>query len=124
MECVAGPLMTLLWNNKKAYPFKPSGGLIQGDPLSPYLFVLCLERLCQQIEMSFASKEWKPINLSWSGPKVTHIFFVNDLILFAEASVPQIWVIRKVIERFCVASGQKVSLEKFKKKFQIMCLRT
>lgn len=34
--------------------------------------------------------------------------------LFAEASVLQIKVIRKVLENFCHASGQKVSLEKSK----------
>lgn len=59
-----------------------------------------------------ASKEWKPICLSRGGPKLSHICFADDLILFAEASVSQIRVIRKVLERFCVASGQKVSLEK------------
>jgi len=114
MKCVAGPSMTLLWNGEKADPFKPARGLRQGDPLSPYLFVLCMERLCHQIEISVASKEWKPINLSLGGPKLSHICFADDLILFAEASVAQIRVIRQVLERFCVASGQKVSLEKSK----------
>ncbi|CAA7012924.1 unnamed protein product [Microthlaspi erraticum] len=40
--------------------------------------------------------------------------FADDLILFAEAFVAQIRVIRAVLERFCEASGQKVSLEKSK----------
>ena len=71
-----------------------------------------MERLCHQIELSVANKEWKPINLSRGGPSVSHICFADDLILFAEASVAQIRVIRKVVENFCGASGQKVSLEK------------
>lgn len=114
MQCVTEPVMTLLWNGEKTEPFKPSRGLRQGDPLSPYLFVLCLERLCHQIEFSVASKEWKPISLSRGGPKLSHVCFADDLILFAEASVSQIKVIRKVLERFCMISGQKVSLEKSK----------
>ncbi|KAG7555110.1 Reverse transcriptase domain [Arabidopsis suecica] len=114
MQCVSGPSMSLLWNGEKTEAFTPSRGLRQGDPLSPYLFVMCLERLCHLIEMSVDCKEWKPISLSRGGPKLSHICFADDLILFAEASVAQVQVIRKVLERFCVASGQKVSLEKSK----------
>lgn len=99
---------------EKTDSFKPARGLRQGDPLSPYLFVMCLERLCHLIETAVDAKEWKPISLSRGGPKLSHICFADDLILFAEASVNQIRVIRKVLERFCTASGQKVSLEKSK----------
>ena len=80
--------------------------------MSPYLFVLCMERLCHQFDLSVAKKEWKPISLSRGGPALSHVCFADDLILFAEASISQIRVIRKVLERCCGASGQKVSLEK------------
>lgn len=46
------------------------------------------------------------------GVELSHICFADDLILFAEASISQIRIIRKVLERFCEVSGQKVSLEK------------
>ena len=59
-------------------------------------------------------KRWKPIKLSRGGPELSHICFADDLILFAEASVTQVRVIRKVLEKFCKASGQKVSLPKSK----------
>lgn len=106
--------MTVLWNGEQTESFRPARGLRQGDPLSPYLFVLCLERLCHQIELSVADKAWKPISLSRGGPKLSHICFADDLILFAEASVSQVRIIRKVLEKFCKASGQEVSLEKSK----------
>lgn len=81
-----------------------------------------MERLCHLIEHSIDLKEWKPISLSRGGPKLSHICFVDDLILFTEASVAQIRVIKRVLERFCVASGQKLSLEKSKIFSQIMCI--
>ena len=112
MECVTNPGMSLLWNGERTESFTPQRGLRQGDPLSPYLFVLCMERLCHQIEFAVANKEWKPIRLSRGGPSLSHVCFADDLILFAEASIAQIRVIRKVLERFCGASGQKVNLEK------------
>nr|ABW81175.1 non-LTR retrotransposon transposase [Arabidopsis cebennensis] len=114
MKCVKEPAMTVLWNGEKTESFIPSRGLRQGDPLSPYLFVLCLERLCHQIDLAVGTKEWKPISMSRGGPLLSHICFADDLILFAEASVAQIRVVRKVLEKFCIASGQKVSLEKSK----------
>lgn len=114
MKCVTGPSMTVLWNGEQTEAFQPSRGLRQGDPLSLYLFVLCLERLCHLIELSTRHKEWKPISISRGGPKLSHICFADDLILFAEASISQIRIMRRVLEKFCVASGQKVNLEKSK----------
>lgn len=114
MECVSGPSMSILWNGEKTESFKPLRGLRQGDLLSPYLFVLCMERLCHLIDEAVEDKKWKPIRLSRGGPKLSHICFADDLIRFAEASVSQIRVIRSVLEMFCSASGQKVSLSKSK----------
>lgn len=114
MKCVTGASMNILWNGERTEAFTPSRGLRQGDPLSPYLFVLCIERLCHMIDSSINAKEWKPICLSRGGPQLSHICFADDLILFAEASVKQIRIIRRVLETFCATSGQKVSLEKSK----------
>lgn len=105
MQCVTGPEMNLLWNGERTSSFKPMRGLRQGDPLSPYLFVLCMERLCHMIDRSVMEKKWKPISLSRGGPKLSHVCFADDLILFAEASVSQISIIRQTLEGFCNASG-------------------
>ncbi|KAL9816790.1 putative reverse transcriptase domain, ribonuclease H domain, ribonuclease H-like superfamily [Arabidopsis thaliana] len=73
-----------------------------------------MERLCHMINRSILDKKWKPISICRGGPKLSHICFADDLILFAEASVSQIRIIRRVLETFCRASGQKVNLEKSK----------
>ena len=39
-------------------------------------------------------------------------FFANDIVLFAEASVVQMSIIKKCLDKFCLWSGQKVSFEK------------
>ncbi|XP_062021310.1 uncharacterized protein LOC133737845 [Rosa rugosa] len=55
---------------------------------------------------------WKPVKISRNGPAVSHLFFADDLILFAEASIPQAEVMRSCIDCFCLNSGQEVSFEK------------
>lgn len=60
-----------------------------GDALSPYFFVLCVERLNQLIKKSVEEGRWKGICLSKQGPVLTHLCFVDDLVLLAEASMDQ-----------------------------------
>lgn len=84
----------------------------QGDPLSPYLFVLCMEKLSHLINYQVAQRKWKPVKASRNGPAISHLFFADDLILFAEASVSQTDVMRECLDCFCANSGQEVSYEK------------
>ena len=85
-------------------------GVRQGDPLWPYIFVLCIERLNHIIEEAVANEEWKLVFVSKNGPHLSNLFFTDDLILFGEASSAQASVINGCLNRFCEASGKKVSL--------------
>lgn len=112
MQCVTSPSMRLLWNGEQTDPFTPSPVIRQGDPLSPYLFVLCMERLNQIIEEAVIQGHWKPIYASRGGPLLSNLFFADDIMLFAEATTEQASILSSCLHRFCLASGQKVSLQK------------
>lgn len=49
MHCVSTSKLSLIWNGARLPPFAPTRGLRQGDPLSPYIFVLCMEKLSHAI---------------------------------------------------------------------------
>ncbi|KAL4343532.1 hypothetical protein AHAS_Ahas11G0087800 [Arachis hypogaea] len=104
--------MRVLWNGEELDEFFPSRGIRQGDPLSPYIFVLCIERLSQLVNAAVDHGFWKPIKLNRDGSKLSHLCFADDLILFAEANLQQVDIIKKFLKAFCDSSGQKISNEK------------
>ena len=61
MRCITSTTLNVLWNSNKTSEFKPSIGLHQGDPLSPYLFVLCMDKFSHIICDVVAKKRWNPI---------------------------------------------------------------
>lgn len=101
--------MAIAWRGGYSESFKPSRGIRQGDPISPYLFVLCIERLALAIQDACSSGEWKPFSIGRPGVLLSHLLFADDVVLFSEASVDQALLIDGILGRFCSASGQKVS---------------
>ncbi|KAG8389521.1 hypothetical protein BUALT_Bualt02G0238000 [Buddleja alternifolia] len=112
MSCVESAHLQILWNGEPLEPFAPRCGLRQGDPLSPYLFVLCMERLSYLIEEKVNNKVWDPISFGRNGPCISHMFFADDIILAAKANEKSARSIQKTLDFFCKASGLKVSLAK------------
>ncbi|KAL4367435.1 hypothetical protein GQ457_05G028150 [Hibiscus cannabinus] len=93
MVCVRSVSMQVIWNGNVTDCFAPSHGIRQGGPLSPYLFVISMERLSHAINMRVDSSLWKGIQLSHSDPSLSHLFFADDLVLFAKASFSHLGVI-------------------------------
>lgn len=78
--------ISIILNGKNLEWFSPSRGICQGNAISPYLFVLCMERLEHLIDEVVLDDKWTPIKLTLNGPPLSHLFFADDLSLFAEAS--------------------------------------
>ncbi|XP_074314431.1 uncharacterized protein LOC141649645 [Silene latifolia] len=109
MECVSSARMQILWNGEPTEQFTPTRGVRQGDPLSSYLFVMCLEKLQQAIDQEVRNNNWKPIIICRNGPQITNLFFADDMVLFGEATEEQAVVMKHVLDNFCLASGEKIS---------------
>ena len=114
MSCVTTTSISTLfnWGGGALDAFQPSRQLRQGDPLLPYLFMLCMEVLGALIEGKCREKLWNPIKASQGGPTFSHVFFANDLMLFTKPDRKNCVSIKEVLDSFCELLGQKVSGEK------------
>ena len=112
MHCITSSSLNVLWNGTPTSDFQPSRGLRQGDPLSPYLFVACMERLTQLIESMSLAGQWTAFPVTCNGVRISHLMFADDVVLFGVASKTQALVIKDVLDTFCAWSGQRVSKHK------------
>lgn len=89
--------------------------------LSPYLFVLCMEKLSHLIIDVVDNGHWDCLRTGRYGPKIPHLMFDDDVLLFGKASEQQIVRIKDVLDTFCESNGQKFTYEKssilFSKKY-------
>lgn len=114
MSCVSSTSTSILFNGGTLEPFLPSKGIRQGNPLSSYLFILCMEVLGRIIEDKCTKGIWKPIRALASGPAFLHLFTANNLVLFARVDAINCQCVKESLEDFCMISGQKINSLKSK----------
>ncbi len=86
MECVMSPSFSVMVNGDPTGYIKPSRGLRQGDPLSPYLFLICAEGLSALMRKAEQDNVIRGISICRGGTRVSHLFFADDSIIFCRAS--------------------------------------
>lgn len=111
-HCISSPSFKILWNGDRTDSFCSSRGIRQGDPLSPYLFVLCMDVPFHIISDRVSGGMWKPMRAERNGPLISHLMFADDLILITEANERQMECVLECLNKFSNLSSQKVSMQK------------
>jgi hypothetical protein len=112
MNCITSVQSNVLWNGSRSKFFPPYCGVRQGDPMSPYLFVLCMDKLSHLIAEAVEDGQWKPMRAGRNGPLISHLMFADDLLLFSQATDESMMVVMNVLQNFCSMSGQQVNYDK------------
>ena len=75
MRCVITISYAFNINGRPRGHIIPTRGIRQGDPLSPYLFLLCAEGLSALIKSSVESGSLEGLAVCCGGPQLSHLFF-------------------------------------------------
>ncbi|XP_040996181.1 uncharacterized protein LOC121242376 [Juglans microcarpa x Juglans regia] len=93
--------------------FCPSKGLRQGDPLSPYLFILYAEGLSSLLNVSDLRGDTRGVTVARGGTRVNHLLFADDCVLLGRAKVEEWKKLKAMLLTYEKASGQVLNKDKF-----------
>ena len=111
MQCVSTTAYSISINGSMHGFFKGKQGIRQGNPISPFLFVLCLEYLSRSLNQLKDNRDFN-FHPKCQGLNITHLAFADDLMLFSRGDVESVQVLMNKMRRFGDCSGLRVSMEK------------
>ena len=112
MLCVESMKYFITVNNNLVGPIVPQRGFRQGDPLSPYLFIICMEGLSAYINHEEAIDRIHGFSAK-RAPTISHFFFADDVFLFCRASVDEICHVKAILTAYEAALGLGINNTKF-----------
>jgi len=111
MECVSSTSYSIALNGGIYGMFKGRKGLRQGDPLSPFLFTICIEYLSRSLRMNTCSLDFN-FHPRCGQLRLSHLVFADDLMLMARGDCPSVRIVMESLLHFGARSGLSVNLLK------------
>ncbi|CAM8999447.1 unnamed protein product [Rhodiola kirilowii] len=112
MACVKSISYMIRINDAVTEEFQPERGLRQGDPLSPYLFLLCTEWFAQKLRQEQGRKNLRGIRICRGAPEINHLLFADDSVIFLRAARSEVDYLMETLRLYEDILGQKINLAK------------
>lgn len=84
----------------------------QGDPISPYLYLLYSEGLLALIRSRIQQGRLDGFKASRNGPPISHLLFADDSLLFCKATADECTTLIHILNKYVEVSGQQVNFQK------------
>ena len=110
--CISSVSYQVLLNGKPKGNITPSRGIRQGDPLSPFLFILLTEALISHIQGAEREGRITGPKIARNSPPVSHLLFADDSLFFCKADVQQCSELVRIINTYGSSSGQQLNVNK------------
>ncbi|KAF5791018.1 putative RNA-directed DNA polymerase [Helianthus annuus] len=112
MAVVSSARASVLVNGSPTQEFTCYRGLRQGDPISPFLFVIAMEALTGVMKRACSVGLFHGIRCTNSGPILSHLIYADDVVFLGEWSRANVLNLRRIMWCFYLASGLKVNMAK------------
>lgn len=111
MAMVSGAFFSILLNGSPSQRFHPSRGIRQGNPISPFLFVIMAKWLSQSITATLSANELSGLKPHPLAPPSTHQQFVDDTLLMGLPTAKEASSFKTILSDLSAASGTSINQE-------------
>lgn len=112
MQCVSTVHYSFLFNNEAVGKVIPQRGIRQGDPLSPYIFILCVEVLSGLCKKAHEDGSLPGLIVARNCPKLNHLLFADDTMIFTKTDARSCSTLVNILRDYGLASGQMINAQK------------
>jgi hypothetical protein len=105
MACVRFVTYSVIVNGNPVGLIRPTTGICQGDPISPYLFLLRTENLSALLSHVEQKGVITRVPTSPRGPRLSHLIFVDDSLLFCKANSVEWRRLMRILEVYEAGLG-------------------
>uniref|UniRef100_A0A803PLI3 Reverse transcriptase domain-containing protein n=1 Tax=Cannabis sativa TaxID=3483 RepID=A0A803PLI3_CANSA len=112
MACVSTVKYKITHGGHNLGPIIPSRGIRQGDPLSPYLFLICAEGFSSSVQRYVQNRWLSGCRVARGAPIISHMLFADDSYVYCKANGTEAANVLHLLSVYERASGQKVNFDK------------
>nr|XP_048336943.1 uncharacterized protein LOC107411956 [Ziziphus jujuba var. spinosa] len=112
LRCISTESVELLLNGSVCGKVNMERGIRQGDPLSPFLFIIYSELLSRMLQKLEREGKIHGVKIGRTNPAISHLLFTDDILLFCRADLREMRELQKCIDQYCCWTGQRVNLAK------------
>ncbi|KAL0448005.1 UNVERIFIED_CONTAM: putative mitochondrial protein [Sesamum latifolium] len=112
MLCITSVKYLFVLSSTQFGSISPHRGLRQGDPLLPYLFLLCTESLSSLFRAADERGTISGVAVCWGAPKISHLLFADDTMIFCLANPTTVKHVRRTLETYKKVPDQEINLSK------------
>ena len=113
-QCISSVSYSIIVNDEPNGLFIPTRGIRQGDPLSPYLFILYMEALNNMLlKEANAPRSGMGVKICPSSVKISYLLFADNCLLFCKINLGSCTKLKSNLDFFYSNSGQLVNYHKY-----------
>ena len=112
IQCISSVTYSFLINGLPRGKVVSSRGIRQGDPLSPYIFIMCSEVLSGLCNRAQEDGLLQGIKVASRCPRINHLLFADDTMFFLRASEQNCRALKSILDSYEEASGQSINKDK------------